>query len=676
MPQLRLRKRAPGPADPLAPTVIHTDLDAVSTPTITAAQLYSILPLPKPQSIRVLDLYPGRPADPLRGILRTVDLETSPDFTALSYVWSQESPLTGPSAISANEGCQLEITPNCRDALLALRPAPGKAPLTIWVDAICINQKDEAEKSSQLLLMGTVYTFAETVFVWLGVGSSDVFHVFDWMEKSSRALPAPVGIPWLQGRKCMQGVTVTRLRFLLECYWKIFLWDNESPFQRRVGRIFQVKRGDSVPNSDILARALETSWIERIWTFQEIILASNPVVIYGPKRIRWGALQGALNVLGRDHVVDSENWEMEDDISPSSRQGLPNGPSSGCCCSLATLIGAYLGRLTNYVYLLSAAVNWYLYIRSLHGVAKFVVDLTYDWETLQALPLMTRSLIHMGMSYPIFLPFYTLRFEFLNWFIGGHPAIATASDSFGYLAGIVQALRERRASEPKDRAYALGAVLRNLGINSPPPDYSKPLGQVYHELWLELLAFRPALVLLLVDTGKRLSGAPSWVPDWSTAGQRAWLPSTTYIYDLISASKSTTSTTIRISESKEALTLRGAYMGKLVKTFGRFDRVTADAEDGTNSKLEREAGHSPENSTGELNSKLGHALDKIARWISLARLDAPTSPLYDSIPNAILQILSGGALFTLQGGHVGTGPSDALPGDDVAILDGVAAPMV
>jgi hypothetical protein len=44
--------------------------------------------------------------------------------------------------------------------------------LTIWVDAICINQDDEDEKMAQILLMKDIYSHAETVYIWLGLGSA------------------------------------------------------------------------------------------------------------------------------------------------------------------------------------------------------------------------------------------------------------------------------------------------------------------------------------------------------------------------------------------------------------------------------------------------------------------------------------------------------------------------
>lgn len=40
--------------------------------------------------------------------------------------------------------------------------------MPIWIDAICINQSDEAEKSLRIRLMHKIYRSASHVIVWLG----------------------------------------------------------------------------------------------------------------------------------------------------------------------------------------------------------------------------------------------------------------------------------------------------------------------------------------------------------------------------------------------------------------------------------------------------------------------------------------------------------------------------
>jgi hypothetical protein len=104
--------------------------------------------------------------------LRTVSLDNDfePVYTALSYVWG--NPETSKS-ITVN-GCTFAITENLNIALRHLQyddifPA-------IWIDAICINQKDDDEKNNQIPRMSRIYSCAREVLVWLGPGTSDDHH--------------------------------------------------------------------------------------------------------------------------------------------------------------------------------------------------------------------------------------------------------------------------------------------------------------------------------------------------------------------------------------------------------------------------------------------------------------------------------------------------------------------
>lgn len=189
------------------------------------ARLYANLPVETSRSIRVLDISPAPGSDinaPLVGTLRAIDLEKSPCFTALSYVWGPP----GPSSILCNDDYTIGITPNCRDALLALRNYHSnlthrrgrQGVLTIWIDAICINQQDDGEKAVQLPLMGTIYTFAEAVYVWLGNGTAGAHQTVAWLDGMSRGLPERAGNPWLRGPRSCITVKGDRWRAAWQCY--------------------------------------------------------------------------------------------------------------------------------------------------------------------------------------------------------------------------------------------------------------------------------------------------------------------------------------------------------------------------------------------------------------------------------------------------------------------------
>jgi hypothetical protein len=169
---------------------------------LTADALYAFLPISsQPRTIRLLDV-DGLPAwrsgtldhIPLTGTLRVVSLSTCPDFAALSYVWGR--PSSPPDVISCGD-YDIEITTNCRDALRQLRRRYGS--VTVWVDAICINQKDAREKSSQIPLMEEIYTWARQVYVWLGSGN----------EKSNRAMKYLSTKSPNTTNMCLAGVTWT-----------------------------------------------------------------------------------------------------------------------------------------------------------------------------------------------------------------------------------------------------------------------------------------------------------------------------------------------------------------------------------------------------------------------------------------------------------------------------------
>ena len=145
--------------------------------TSAIAKLYQDPPLPgKSRSIRVLEIEDSDPLqagnDPLRGKFLIINLSATlaVDFTALSYVWGGEiEDAATTSTISLGvDRISLQLTDNCHNALKALRSSVRS--LTIWVDAICINQENDAEKDHQMSLMGDIYSLANKTYIWLGLG--------------------------------------------------------------------------------------------------------------------------------------------------------------------------------------------------------------------------------------------------------------------------------------------------------------------------------------------------------------------------------------------------------------------------------------------------------------------------------------------------------------------------
>lgn len=84
-------------------------------------------------------------------MLSEIDIDTSPSFEALSYVWGSPDPagevtILRKSSNGAKETSRLPVTPNCLSALQALRCCFRARKL--WIDAICIDQDSAEEKIS------------------------------------------------------------------------------------------------------------------------------------------------------------------------------------------------------------------------------------------------------------------------------------------------------------------------------------------------------------------------------------------------------------------------------------------------------------------------------------------------------------------------------------------------
>lgn len=116
-------------------------------------------------AIRLLKFKPGRPGDAIHCQLRHVPMRKTPLYIALSYVWGSNS---NSKRLTVN-GHTFMVTDNLHEALDQLRTHYRRfRRLYIWIDAICINQLDNVEKSRLVPCMTETYGNAAVVLCWLG----------------------------------------------------------------------------------------------------------------------------------------------------------------------------------------------------------------------------------------------------------------------------------------------------------------------------------------------------------------------------------------------------------------------------------------------------------------------------------------------------------------------------
>lgn len=138
-------------------------IEPPKTSTKAEASRYTYFPIGRGQ-IRLLRYVLGSEPDKIRLEIQVFDRRTKPQYSALSYVCGAQTPK---QMINLN-GCSFEIGPNLYNALRCAR----KGLLHFqwfWIDAICIDQKNTAERNDQVRAMAETYSNATAVASWIGL---------------------------------------------------------------------------------------------------------------------------------------------------------------------------------------------------------------------------------------------------------------------------------------------------------------------------------------------------------------------------------------------------------------------------------------------------------------------------------------------------------------------------
>jgi hypothetical protein len=146
--------------------------------------LYQALPLDDSRGdIRFLKFHKcNAPRSPenIECCLIRASADEIPKYTCLSYVWGDS---TAREHITL-DGIRVTITKSLYEALQAFQTEIQSSSYEtidhfLWADALCINQLDITEKSSQVQRMAQIYTDADCVWAWLGPLEWDTQLVID-----------------------------------------------------------------------------------------------------------------------------------------------------------------------------------------------------------------------------------------------------------------------------------------------------------------------------------------------------------------------------------------------------------------------------------------------------------------------------------------------------------------
>ncbi|KAK8053049.1 het-domain-containing protein [Apiospora saccharicola] len=249
---------------------VRTKMQPVGTISLAGLDCHTHKPLGNAGSmIRVVDVLPASRDDlTIAYKLREVNLDNiGAQYEAVSYVWGNANDRRPIRC----DGQLLEVTVNCWDALFHLRQEDGVR--TLWIDAICIDQRCDQEQSvqernHQIELMGRVYQRASRVLVWLGLQDEGgrILELFDFCETVSNLEDDTDST----AEDDTDQATDDDAGLITE--------DIQTPLQER-GPDFAL---------DFLL-ITDSAWFFRMWTLQEIAFASEASLICGHQNLDWKA---------------------------------------------------------------------------------------------------------------------------------------------------------------------------------------------------------------------------------------------------------------------------------------------------------------------------------------------------------------------------------------------------
>lgn len=222
------------------------------------------------REFRVVVIHPGDPSAPLfcQVVKQHLD-HVVQGYAALSYTWGDLRTTVAVDCLMndlrpAHERCpphpedvslgRLHVTENL---FAALRRCRHRQRINVmWIDAICIDQTNVAERNQQVRVMAEIYARAEKTAIWLGESSAVSGAGFEHIRKMARA-------PRI-GDTAVLIETLTPERASSRDHWEGF--------------------------ADVLRR----SWFTRVWVRQELAFSRDAGLLCGEDAVAWEEFESVV----------------------------------------------------------------------------------------------------------------------------------------------------------------------------------------------------------------------------------------------------------------------------------------------------------------------------------------------------------------------------------------------
>ncbi|KAL0932431.1 ankyrin and het domain protein [Colletotrichum truncatum] len=226
-------------------------------------------------------------------LIKTVAFEDRPVYHALSYTWGAADFDTEPSRDTVPiilGGKTFYAMQNLHDGLLQLRES---FPDTwFWIDAICINQDDLTERSTQVSIMDDVYTNAHRTVVWLGKAKPGIPRAFEVIAEVMRRIEEEAGL-------------------------SVWVAISNSDFESLRGvEMPELTLDDWRCVTDLYARR----WFWRMWVVQEVALSTTVDMLSGDTTMPWDVVGGFAALTNLSGIL-TEAYVRFPELTTSRRDG-------------------------------------------------------------------------------------------------------------------------------------------------------------------------------------------------------------------------------------------------------------------------------------------------------------------------------------------------------------------
>jgi hypothetical protein len=279
-----------------------------------------------PREIRLVTLLRGRWTDTINCRLHHAPLANRPTYKALSYAWGSPR-ATRPILVN---GCQHAVTVNLESALRRIRET--ESDLTLWIDALCINQSSNSERTEQVRLMHDIFASTEEVIVYLGEPPRHNFTALD-DEPASTSTTAfhcddsDEDKLEIFRNHCMAKKSPKDYAFDVFCFLCLLAGKQDlnplpafdpnsrqfvdTKYQRNLfeglRQLLLCRWWNVSIHSFMSYECTLLTWynMQRIWVIQEVVVPKTVSMVYGANVAPW------------DMFVDAAHWESRNRSSPA-----------------------------------------------------------------------------------------------------------------------------------------------------------------------------------------------------------------------------------------------------------------------------------------------------------------------------------------------------------------------